>query len=88
LEFDWDPEKAESNLAKHGVSFDIVREIDWQTTLTVPDGRFDYGELRFIGYGRTAAGTGYVVAFAFRGEIRRIISVRRFGRKEIEVHGN
>jgi len=87
LEFEWDDAKAEANLAKHGVSFEVVRELDWHRALTVPDERFDYGELRFIAYGRNADGIGYVVAFTFRGDTRRIISVRRFGRKENRIHG-
>lgn len=86
-EFDWDEGKAASNLAKHGVSFEVVWELDWHNTITLPDDRFDYGELRFVGYGRTLDGTGYVVAFTFRGTTKRIISVRRFGRKEIKFYG-
>jgi uncharacterized DUF497 family protein len=87
-EFEWDEAKAASNLRKHGVSFAVAYELDWEHVITIPDERFDYGERRFIGYGRTIAGVGYVVAFTFRGTRRRIISVRRFGRREIEIFGS
>ena len=67
--------------------FEVVRQFDWQTAITLPDTRFDYGELRFIAYGWADNGFGHVVAFAFRGTVRRIISVRRFGRKEQKLYG-
>jgi uncharacterized DUF497 family protein len=87
MEFEWDPEKAERNLAKHGVGFEIAREFDWANSVTLPDSRFDYGERRFIAYGRSSNGAGYVIAFTFRGESQRIISVRPFGRKESRLYG-
>ena len=35
MEFDWDPQKAANNLAKHGVSFDVVLDWDWSRVRTV-----------------------------------------------------
>lgn len=46
--FEWDKEKAESNLLKHGVAFE---EASWvfndPCCLTSPDRRRDYGETRW-----------------------------------------
>ena len=87
MEFEWDDAKAAGNLEKHGVSFEVVYDLDWLEAITLPDGRFDYGEERYIVYGRSSGGDGYVVALTFRGDVRRIISVRPFGRREEKVYG-
>jgi len=75
-------------LAKHGVSFEIAHDFDWDSSPIVPDLRFDYGEARYLAYGPAADGQKYVIAFTFRGGACRIISVRRFGRKEHRVYGH
>ena len=43
MQFDWDPEKARTNLVKHGVSIELAREV-------VPD-RFEDGEQRWHAIG-------------------------------------
>ncbi|MFC3326043.1 BrnT family toxin [Mesorhizobium cantuariense] len=46
MQFEWDPEKARRNLAKHGVAFDLAQRIfDDPLHLIVPD-RFEDGEQR------------------------------------------
>ena len=87
MEFEWDERKAASNLAKHDVSFDVAMAFDWANAQVTPDRRADYGEPRFIAYGRTSDGQGYVIAFTPRGNKTRIITIRRFGRKEIQTYG-
>jgi uncharacterized DUF497 family protein len=38
MRFDWDPEKARRNLAKHGVAFDLAKKVfDDPLHLIVPD---------------------------------------------------
>ncbi|MEO5760584.1 MAG: BrnT family toxin [Mesorhizobium sp.] len=38
MQFEWDPEKARRNLAKHGVTFDLARKVfDDPLHLIVPD---------------------------------------------------
>ena len=78
--FEWDDEKAQSNLAKHGVSFEVVRALDWSELVVKPDGRFDYDEQRW-----RALSVAYrlVIVFTIRGDLYRIISVRRAHGKEI-----
>ena len=45
--FEWDSIKAESNEAKHSVSFPFAtRAFDDEDRLTVTDDRFEYGEAR------------------------------------------
>ena len=81
LEFD--PDKDEANQAKHGVSLSLAGELDWEAALAWVDERFQYGELRMIAL---APGTSilYYVAFVDRGDVRRIISVRRANRREVK----
>jgi uncharacterized DUF497 family protein len=47
MQFEWDPEKARRNLAKHGVSFELARRV-WDDPLhvVVPD-RIEAGEQRW-----------------------------------------
>jgi uncharacterized DUF497 family protein len=87
VEFEWDPEKAASNLAKHGVSFEMAHTFDWETAILVPDQRRDYGEDRSLAFDRATDGEMYVVAFTVRHRRFRIISMRPFGRKEYQLYG-
>jgi uncharacterized DUF497 family protein len=87
MEFDWDDDKAASNLVKHGVSFEVVFNLDWDTCPVDEDSRFDYGEARYIAYARAQDGNRYVVAFTLRSGLYRIISLRPFGRKELKEYG-
>jgi len=77
--FEWDERKNEVNWRKHGVSFEIVERIDWDNVYYRDD--LDHeGEDRYVAYGYAPDGFGYVIAFTFRQEARRIISVRRFAK--------
>lgn len=87
MDFEWDPEKAERNLAKHGVGFEVVLGLNWDVCPIFDDVRFDYGEARYIAYARSTSGQRYVVAFTLRTGTYRIISVRPFGRKENRIYG-
>ena len=80
--FEWDEQKAASNLLKHGVSFqEAVDAFDDPDALEVPDTRADYGEARIILTGRTSEGV-LVVVYTERGLKTRIISARKAGRNE------
>ncbi|TPI17347.1 MULTISPECIES: BrnT family toxin [unclassified Mesorhizobium] len=51
MRFEWDPEKAWRNLAKHGVAFDLAKKVfDDPLHLIVPD-RFEDGEQRWHAIG-------------------------------------
>jgi uncharacterized protein len=82
MDFEWDEAKNQSNLAKHGVGFDVAYGFDWDNAGYRLDDRFDYGEQRMLAYGIGQDGESYVVAFTIRNDTYRIISVRRFGRKD------
>ena len=71
------------NQAKHGVSLVLALELDWDAALVWVDGRFEYSELRMIALA-PKTGILYYVAFVDRGEVRRIISLRRANRHEVK----
>jgi uncharacterized DUF497 family protein len=86
IKFEWDEQKAELNLKKHGVSFELGTEIfsDPQI-LSFEDDRKDYGELREVGIGEVEGVILYVV-FTVRGDRRRIISTRKANKEEREAY--
>jgi hypothetical protein len=49
LYFDWDPEKADSNVKKHGVTFaEAATAFGDPLSVTIPDPDHSVGEARFI----------------------------------------
>jgi hypothetical protein len=83
MQIEFDPAKDAANVAKHGVSLALARELDWEAALVWVDDRFEYGELRVIALA-PKTGILYYVAFVNRGEVRRIISLRRANRREVK----
>ena len=81
MEFDWDEDKRQANLDKHGVDFLDAALIFEGICATLLDGRTDYGEVRMTAVG-IADGTLYVVAFTIRGNAIRLISARKGGRRD------
>jgi uncharacterized DUF497 family protein len=71
------------NQAKHGASLSVAIELDWEAALVWVDERFEYGETRMIALA-PRVNTLYCVAFVDRGEVRRIISLRRANRREVK----
>jgi uncharacterized protein len=79
---EFDPAKDELNHTKHGVSLALARQLDWDAALVWVDDRFTYDETRMVALA-PAMDTLYYVAFIDRGEVRRIISLRRAERREV-----
>jgi uncharacterized protein len=80
---EFDPAKDATNLARHGLSLALAGKLDWDAALVWVDDRFAYDELRMIALAPEAE-TLYYVAFVDRGEVRRIISLRRAERREVK----
>lgn len=86
--FDWDPEKAAENSAKHGISFDqAIKAFDDPDALYISDPAHSDGEIREKLLG-AADGAGIVlVVFAERrGDVVRIISAREATKKEKQIY--
>ncbi len=87
MEFEWDPDKATSNLAKHGVSFAEAATVfgdPMAVTFADPDHSSD--EDLFLTFGHSADGHLLVVSHTDREDRTRIISARRATRKERRVY--
>ena len=83
MRFEFDPGKDRANRAKHGVSLILAVELDWESALVWVDGRFEYEETRMIALAPKTE-ILYYVAFVDRGEVRRVISLRRANRREVK----
>jgi uncharacterized protein len=83
MRIEFDPAKDSTNQAKHGVSLSVAIELDWEAALVWVDERFEYGETRMIALAPRFS-ILYCVAFVDRGEVRRIISLRRANRREVK----
>lgn len=86
MKFAWDKPKAKSNYAKHGVSFELAKEVFKDPfAIEFLDDRQDYGEERFVILGRVDDHVLYV-AYTERNEVIRIISARRATKHEQEIY--
>jgi uncharacterized protein len=75
--FEWDPEKAEANLKKHGVTFSEVEPVfSDESAITIPDDESDVTERRFVTIGMGLKARILVVVYCCRSEKIRIISAR------------
>ncbi len=77
MRFAWDEQKATSNLAKHGVSFEEAATVfgdPLSDTFDDPD--HSSGERRFLIIGTSDRGRMLIVAHTDDGEVVRIVSAR------------
>jgi len=87
--FEWDDEKYESNIKKHGVSFEEASDVfDDDHAVTIPDIYHSYGEERFvvIGFSRNSRLLTVCHCERLDGEIIRIISARKADNKERNLY--
>lgn len=86
MKFEWDPGKARSNLAKHGVAFEeAITAFDDPFALMAADpAHSTLQEQRTWLIGEADTGNVIVAVFTIRqlGQVRRLISARRVSRKE------
>ena len=86
MEFEWDPEKNRTNIAKHGIDFEDAISIFEGPVFERIASKRDYGEERFLAFG-VANGRVLAVVFTLRSQgRRRIISARRASRREREEY--
>jgi hypothetical protein len=79
----FDPAKDAANLAKHGVSLALAADLEWDTALFWTDEREHYGEDRQCGIGYIGLRL-FVAVFVDRPDGRRIISLRKANKTEIQ----
>ena len=87
MEFEWAPEKATSNLAKHGVAFPEAATVFGDPlAITYSDPDHSEDEDRFLTFGHSCEGHLLVVSHTDRGIRARMISARRVTRKERKLY--
>jgi len=73
VEFEWDERKARSNVAKHGVPFEVAtRVFDDPRFVLAEDAAHSGSEPRYFAFGKVGRGV-LTVRFALRGERVRVI---------------
>jgi uncharacterized protein len=78
LAFEWHQAKAEANLRRHGVSFDLAKTVfNDPFAIERLDDREDHDEERFVMIGMAEGNVVLFVAYTERKESIRIISARR-----------
>lgn len=82
MRFEFAPNKDQLNLDKHGVSLGLASDLDWDAALLWIDDRREYGETRILALAPWTS-ILYYVAFVDRGNVRRVISLRRANRREV-----
>ena len=81
--YDWDPEKAEANLHKHGVSFEGASQmLDGDRDEERPDIEHSNSEVRIRTIGHTPLDKIIVVITSTGGPRPRIITARRATKRE------
>ena len=86
MEIEYDIAKDAANRAKHGLSLEAAKLIDWGSATIFLDDRFDYGEVRSIAYGYID-GRLMVCVHTMRGGVARVISLRKANKKEQGQYG-
>jgi uncharacterized protein len=80
--FEWDADKAQQNLKKHGVSFDEGATIfDDPNLIELFDETHSETEKRYLAIGMSKNGRLLVVTYTPRGENLRIINARSAGKR-------
>lgn len=83
LRIAWDPEKAEANRAKHGVSFsEAATVLTDPLSITLSDPGHSLDEERLLLLGQSTAGRYLIVALTERADTVRIISARQMTSRE------
>jgi hypothetical protein len=76
--FEWDADKGQENIAKHGVDFVRAAMIFQNPVIAAIDARKQYGETRYRALGHIED-ESYVVIYAWRGKTCRLISAWKAG---------
>jgi len=84
LQFEWDPEKARSNLRKHGVTFETAVRVFADPFALVEQDRVENGEYRWQTTGMVDGALVLLVAHADREEGSNRSSPYHFGKAGYE----
>ena len=87
MQFEWDENKAASNLSKHGVSFEEAKTVfDAPLYVDFFDPDHSDEEERYLIVGKSNRGRLLIVSYTERGNSIRLISARVVTRAEREAY--
>ena len=87
LTFEWDENKSELNLKKHGVDFEEAKTIfNDPHAITIDDPDHSVAEERYLDTGISSTGRMLIVWYTERNENIRIIGCRRAIRSERKIY--
>jgi hypothetical protein len=87
MKFEWDANKAVSNLAKHGVSFDEAKTVfDDSLYVDFYDPGHSDDEERYLIVGESNQGRLLIVSYTERKDSIRVISAREVTRSERKAY--
>ena len=84
MSFEWDPEKSALNKKKHGIDFETAKNI-WLDNERIEIKAPHPVEERWIVIGSVRQKV-WAAIYTIRGDIIRIISVRRARKKEVKIY--
>lgn len=85
MQYEWDENKRQKNISKHGVDFADLESLFAGVTVTLFDDRFSHEEERYITFG-LLNGVVLAVAHTETDEVIRIISARKGTRNEEKAY--
>lgn len=88
MRFEWDEQKAKSNLRKHGVTFDEAATVFYDFAMKL---RLDFAhsdnESRYLAPGISYRGRLLLVSHCYRGaDVVRLISARKANKAELKIY--
>jgi uncharacterized protein len=87
MRFDWDENKAVSNLSKHGVSFEEAKTVfDDPLYVDFYDPAHSEEEDRYVIVGESSQRRLLIASYTERGNLIRLISAREVTRTERKVY--
>lgn len=85
--FEWDEDKAKTNLKKHRVSFEEAESVFYDPlSVTIPDPDHSIDEHRFIDIGTSEENKLLIVVYTERKDRIRIISARKASKAERKMY--
>ena len=85
MRYEWDENKRQKNISKHGVDFADLESLFAGVTVTLFDDRFSHEEERHITFG-LLGGVVVAVAHTETDKVIRIISARKATRNEEKAY--
>lgn len=86
MQIEFDPKKDTLNRKKHGMTLAEAVNLEWDTLWSFEDDRFDYGEMRMIGFAYIGLRLYCVVYTEPDDTTWRVISLRLATKREVELY--